>query len=79
MEKVKLPITESKNHDFWTFVNYEQDNWSEKLAMAKIITINNISVSTKPLSFFALKRLYLSIKFNIVKLFNTSIYKQIFK
>ena len=38
-----------------TFVNYQQDDWSEKLAMAKFAANNNQSASTKLSPFFATK------------------------
>ena len=60
------------------FVNYPQNNWLRKLAIAKITANNNKSASTKLFLFFATKNFHLYISFGKVKLFNISTCKQIF-
>ena len=62
---------------FCTFVNYQQDDWLEKLAIAKFAANNNESASTKLLSFFATKSLHLRISFEKIELSNASTCKQI--
>lgn len=62
-----------------TFVNYQQDNWSEKLEMAKYAANNNESASTKLSLFFTTKDLQLYINFNIVELSDTSNRERIFR
>lgn len=58
---------------FCTFVNYQKDDWSEKLVMTKLAANNNISVSTKLSWFFATKSLHPRMSFELVDLFNTNI------
>ena len=55
-----------------TFVKYQQDNWSKKLAMAEFITNNNKLASTKLSQFFASQDLHSRISFDIVDLSNSS-------
>lgn len=62
-----------------TFINYQQDDWSKKLVMAEFIANNNILTSIKLSPFFATKGLIPCMSFDIVKLSDTSICKQIFQ
>ena len=62
-----------------TFVNYQQDDWSEKLAIAEFATNNNESASTKLSPFFATKGLHPRISFDIVDLSNAGTYERILK
>lgn len=64
---------------FCTFINYQQDDGSDKLTMAKFVTNNNELTSTKVSPFFATKNLHSHISFDIVEISNTSIHEQIFK
>ena len=61
------------------FVNYQQDDWSEKLAMAKFAANNNKSASTTLSPFFATKGLHPHMSFDIIDLSNTSTCERIFK
>ena len=49
-----------------TFINYQQDDWSEKLAIVKFATNNNETVFTKLSPFFASKSLHFYMSFDIV-------------
>ena len=60
---------------FCTFVNNQQDDLSEKLAMAEFAAINNVSASTKLSLFFATKSLHPHMSFDIVELSNTNTHK----
>ncbi len=62
-----------------TFVNYQQDDWSEKLIIAEFAANNNISASTKLSLLFTTKNLHPRIRFDIVELSNTSTCKWIFQ
>ena len=62
-----------------TFVNYQQDDWSEKPAMAKFAANNNELASTKLSPFYATKGLHPHMSFDIVDFSNTSTRKRIFK
>ena len=62
-----------------TFVNYQQDNWTDKLLIAEFTANNNDSLSTKFFLFFALKSLYLWISFDIINFLDITIYEQINK
>ena len=55
-----------------TFVNYQQDDWPGKLAMAEFAANNNESASTKLSSFFATKGLHLRMSFDKVELSDAS-------
>ena len=61
-----------------TFVNYQQNDWPGKLAMAEFAANNNESASIKLSPFFATKGLHLRISFDIVELSDISTCKQIF-
>ena len=54
------------------FVNYQQDDWPGKLAMAEFAANNNESASTKLSSFFATKGLHLRMSFDKVELSDAS-------
>ena len=60
-----------------TFVNYQQDDWPEKLAMAKFAANNNESASTKLSPFFATKGLHPCMSFDKVELSDASTRKRI--
>ncbi len=62
-----------------TFVNYQQDNWSDKLAIAEFKANNNELASTKLSPFFATKSLHPRMSFDIVKLSDTSTHERILK
>ena len=62
-----------------TFVNYQQDDWSEKLAMAEFAANNNQSASTKLSPFFATKGFHPRMSFDIVDLSDTSTRERILK
>ncbi len=62
-----------------TFVNYQQDDWSAKLAMAKFAANNNELASIKLFPFFASKDLHSCINFDIVDLSNANTCKRIHK
>lgn len=62
-----------------TFINYQKDDKSEKLVIAKF-AINNSKLALIKLSLFhAAKNVYFCMSFNIVDLFNTDTYEQILK
>ena len=63
---------------FYTLVNYQQDNWPGKLAIAKFTANNNKSNFTKLFLFFATKGFYLYMSFDKVEPSNASSCKQIF-
>ena len=54
------------------FVNYQQDDWPGKLAMAEFAANNNESASTKLSPFFATKGLHPHMSFDKVELSDTS-------
>lgn len=62
-----------------TFVNYQRDDWSAKLAMAKFAANNNELASIKLFPFFASKDLHSCISFDIVDLSNANTCKRIHK
>ena len=62
-----------------TFVNYQQDDWSDKLLIAEFAANNNDSASTKLSPFFALRGLYPRMSFDIVDLSDTTTRKRINK
>ena len=51
-----------------TFVNYQQDNWADKLPMAEFAANNNDFAFTKLSPFFALRGLHLRMSFDVVDL-----------
>ena len=61
-----------------TFVNYQQDDWPGKLAMAEFAANNNESASTKLSPFFATKGLHPHMSFDKVELSHASTCKRIF-
>lgn len=63
----------------YIFVNYQQDDWSEKLVMTEFVANKNESASTKLSSFFAIKDLYPLISFDIIEVFDTNTRERIFK
>ena len=62
---------------FRTFVNYQQDDWPEKLAMAEFAANNNESASTKLSPFFVTKGLHPRMSFDKVELSDASTCKRI--
>ena len=62
-----------------TFVNYQQDDWSKRLAMAEFAANNNESASTKLFPFFASKGLHPRMSFDIVDLSDASTRERIHK
>ena len=62
-----------------TFVNYQQDDWSDKLPMAEFAANNNDSASIKLSSFFASRGLYLCMSFDVVDFLDTTTRKRINK
>lgn len=63
----------------WTFVNYQQNDWLEKLAISEFAANNNELASIKLSLFFVFKNLYSSMSFDIINLSNTNTYKQIYR
>ena len=61
-----------------TFVNYQQDDWPKKLAMAEFAANNNESASIKLSPFFATKGLHPRISFDKVELSDDNTCKRIF-
>ena len=55
-----------------TFVNYQQDGWSDKLLMAEFAANNNESASTKLSPFFASRDLHPRMSFDVVNLSDTT-------
>ena len=74
----EIAIQEMERH-LRIFVNYHQDDWSEKVTMAKFAANNNQSAFTKLLLFFATKGFHPYISFDIVDFSDTSTHKQILK
>ena len=70
-------VNQETNRHLCTFVNYQQDDWSEKLVIAEFAANNNESVSTKPFLFFATRGLHPYISFDKVGLYNASTCKRI--
>lgn len=64
---------------FCIFINYQQDDWLKKLAIIEFAANNNKSTSIKPFLFFTTKDLHLFKSFDIIKLSDVNICKQIFK
>ena len=62
----------------YIFINYQQNNCSKKLVMAKFAANNNKLASTKLSPFFAIKALHPYTSFNKVELSNASTCKRIF-
>lgn len=61
------------------FVYYQQNDWSEKLAIVEFAANSNKSAFTKLFSFFINKNLHSRISFDIVNHSNTGTSKQIAK
>ena len=55
-----------------TFVNYQQDDWVDKLTMAEFAANNNNSLSTKLSPFFASRGLHLRMSFDVVDFSDTT-------
>lgn len=64
---------------FRIFVNYDKNNWADKLPIVKFAANNNNSTFISLSPFFALKGLYLRISFDIIDFSNITIYKRINK
>ena len=62
-----------------TFVNYQQDDWSDKLPMAEFAANNNNSTSTRLSPFFASRGLHLRMSFDVVDLSDTTTRERINK
>ena len=77
-EQSEIANQEIKSY-LYTFVNYQQDDWSEKFAIAKFAANNNVLASTKLFPFFVTKSLYPNMSFDIIELSNTNICEQIFQ
>ncbi len=77
-EQSEIANQEMERH-LCTFINYQQDDWSEKLAMAEFAANNNESASPKLSSFFATKGLHSRMSFDIVDLSNASTCERILK
>ena len=69
---------EMKRH-LRTFVNYQQDDWSDKLPMAEFAANNNNSTSTRLSPFFASRGLHLRMSFDVVDLSDTTTRERINK
>ncbi len=61
------------------FVNYQQDNWVDKLPIAEFVVNNNVSSLTKLSPFFTSKCLHPCMIFDIINLSDTTIRKRINK
>lgn len=61
------------------FIHYQQDDWVDKLPIAKFAANNNKSISTKLTSFFVLKGLHLHISFDIIDFSESTTCKRINK
>lgn len=72
--QIEIANQEIEKH-FCIFVNYPQDDLSEKLPIAEFATNNNKWIFKKLSSFFALKSLYLYMSFNIVDLSENTMLK----
>ena len=59
------------------FVNYQQDDWSKKLAMAKFAANNNKSTITKLSPLVVTEGLDPCMSFDIVDISNVNTYKRI--
>lgn len=75
-EQSEIANLNIKKH-FCNSVNCQQNNRLEELTIIKFTANNNKSVFTKLFLFFAIRTLYLSISFNIVKLSNIKTSEQI--
>ena len=62
-----------------TFVNYQPDDWADKLPMAKFAANNNNFAFTKLSPFFASKGLHPRMSFDVVDLSDTTIHERINK
>ena len=62
-----------------TFVNYQQDDWVDKLPMAEFAANNNNSLSTKLSPFFTSRDLHPRMSFDIIDLSDTPTREQINK
>ena len=61
------------------FVNYQQDDWSDKLPIAEFAANNNNSASTRLFPFFASRDLHSHMSFDVVDLLDTTTRKRINK
>lgn len=73
-----MEIQEIMRH-LYIFVNYQQDNYTNKLPMAEFAINNNISISIKLFPFFASRTLYLRISFDIINLLDITTREKINK
>ena len=64
---------------FRTFVNYQQNDWVDKLSIAKFAANNNNFSSTRLSLFFASRGLHPRISFDVVDLSDTITRKRINK
>ena len=64
---------------FCIFVNYQQDDWSDKLPMVEFAANNNNSASTRLSPFFALRGLHPRMSFDVVNLLDTTARERINK
>ena len=62
-----------------TFVNYQQDDWVDKLPMAEFAVNNNNFLSTRLSPFFASRGLHPRMSFDVVDLSDTTTCKRINK
>ena len=67
-----------KRH-LYIFVNYQQDDWSDKLPIAKFMANNNNFASNRLSLFFASRGLYLRMSFDVINLLNTITHERINK
>lgn len=64
---------------FFIFINYQQNDWSKKLAIIEFAANNNKLIFSKQSLFITFKAFHPYISFNIVDFFNANTYKQIYK
>ena len=62
-----------------TFVNYQHEEWLDKLLMAEFVANNNNFAFTRLSPFFASKGLHLHMIFDIIDLSDISTYERINK
>ena len=62
-----------------TFVNYQQNDWVDKLPMAEFAANNNDSLSTRLSPFFASRGLHPRMSFDVVDLLDTTTRERINK
>ena len=62
-----------------TFVNYQQDDWVDKLPMAEFAVNNNNFLSTRLSPFFASRGLHPRMSFDVVDLSDTTTRERINK